>query len=218
MQNNRTSHTSLCALLTAVGFALIGCGGSDASDKEGSAPEGSLSASTVQSFEGIYGLESYTENPASCDAEGPSTLSSKTEQRFVLVGSSLLGTRFLQLASCADDATCANRVAAIRAPSGFISEYSLILSEEVGPDALSGFLASSGFSMGDTCTEREYVEHELTRSGDAVHVESRTIPLADAPMEDGACWAKPTEERAEAEGRPCAALSTFGGTKLGPLP
>jgi hypothetical protein len=195
-------------------FSLVACGGED---EKGSGGSEGVSDAAIASFEGTYQLDAYTENPTACDVEGPSTFASKTDQRFVMVGASVLGTKIIQLASC-DESSCAATVSAIRELGSYSSDYFFTLSEEVGPDELSGFLAWSGFLTDGMCTEREYETQELTRTGDAVHVEWRTIPLADEPPEDGVCWARPAQQREEAQGRPCAALETFDGTKIGPLP
>ncbi len=210
--NNR--NASLVPLVIGTALSLVACG-EDEKGSEGA--DGGVSDAVIASFEGVYALTAYTENPTSCDAEGPSTLASKTDQDFVLVGASVLGQKYLQLASC-EPAACADTVSAIRDAGFFSPEYSLILSEEVGPDALSGFLAMSGFLTDGSCTEREYETHALTRMGDVVHVESRLIPLADEPPEDGVCWARPEQQREEAEGRPCAALETISGKWILPLP
>jgi hypothetical protein len=207
-------NASLVPFVIGMALNLVAC----SDDEKGSeGADGGVSDAAIASFEGVYQLQAFTENATSCDAEGPSTFASKTDLRFVLVGASFLGSKYLELASC-DEASCAETVTDIRQFSGHSAEYSLILSEEIGPDGLSGFLAMSGFLTDGSCTEREYRRHALTRTGDAVHVETQTIPLADEPPEDGVCWARPDEQRDEAEGRPCAALETFDGTKIGPLP
>jgi hypothetical protein len=60
---------------------------------------------------------------------------------------------------------------------------------------------------------------ELTRSGDTVRVETRTIPLADAPSEAKTCdAASPAQLALEAQGRACSALKVISGKKTGPLP
>jgi hypothetical protein len=199
---------------TLLALALVGCGGSD----EGAENGGSgLDEATVQSFEGVYRLDSFTENPSSCDAEGPSTFATIMDRSFVMVGSSFFGDHYLQLASCSDS-DCPMKVDAIRTNGSYFFDYGLILSGVAGPDELTGFLASTGFGMDDLCVEREYVTHVLTRTGDTVRVESRTVALEDAPQEDGFCVVEPAKQQQEAEGRPCTALSVFTGTKTGELP
>jgi hypothetical protein len=52
-----------------------------------------------------------------------------------------------------------------------------------------------------------------------VRVETRAIPLADAPSATTTCTgASPAEIRQEVQGRACAALRVIAGTKTGPLP
>jgi hypothetical protein len=209
------NHVTSLALLVPLALAHVACGDSD--DKSSDGAEGGVSDAAVASFEGLYELDAYTENPSACDTPGPSTFEAKTDRLFVMVGASAFGQKYLQLASC-DEASCASTVAAIRQQGIFSPEYFLILSSEVGPDELGGFSAGTGFEMDGVCTEREYETHELTRTGDAVHIESRSIPLSDAPVEDGFCVVRPAEQREEAAGRPCGALVTFDGAKIGPLP
>lgn len=207
-------HGGSWVALWAVGLVLSGCGGSggDAAGDE------SLSQATIQSFEGTYELTAFTENRAGCESEGASTFDSKQERSFVMVGAEAFGTSYMPLASCADTADCQAMVSAIRAPSGYAPEYSLMLSWQVTPNELGGLLAGSGSMQNGVCTGREYTGVTLTRQGDAIRVESRLIPLADAPPRDGICWAEPAKERAEAEGRPCTELLVISGRKVGPLP
>jgi len=199
-------------------LALSGCGGSDDDGGGGTGDGQPLSQATIQSFEGTYELTAFTENTAGCDSEGASTFDSKLERSFVMVGAEFFGTRYMPLASCADPADCAAVVSAIRTPSGYAPEYTLTLSTEAGPNELGGLLAMSGLLENGVCTGRDYTAHTLTREGDTIRVESRLIPLADAPPEDGICWAEPVKQRAEAEGRPCTELQVISGTKVGPLP
>jgi len=205
------------AVFAWVGLALSGCGGSGKDDDGGGDPP--PSAATIQSFEGVYELTGLTHNAAGCDTEGASILESQKERSFVMVGAEALGNRYLSLSSCADAADCAAVVSAIRNRGPHSAEFMLTLSSEAGQDELGGFSASTGHG-GDNgmCTQRTYETLVLTREGDAIRVESRLTPLADAPIEDGFCVAEPAKQRAEAEGRPCAELQVFSGTKVGPLP
>ena len=172
----------------------------------------------MRSFEGVYELRSFTLNEAGCEAPGSSLFETEDERLFVMVGASAFGMNYLSLASCLDMADCATKVQAIRAPSGYTGHYTLTLSEELGADELGGVLASSGFLEGNTCTDREYTGHALTRDGEGISIESRLTPLNDAPAEDGVCWARPAEQRAEAAELPCAELQVLTGVKIGSLP
>lgn len=213
-RGNMKNHFTSLAVLVPLALAHVACGDSD---DEGSDAESGISDAAIASFEGLYELQSYSENPSACDILGTSTFDTKTDRLFVMVGASALGQKYLQLASC-EEASCASTVAAIRQQGIFSPEYFLILSSEVGPDELAGFSAGTGFEMDGVCTERTYETHELTRLDETVHVESRLTPLADRPVEDGFCVVRPAESREEAAGRPCGALEAFDGTKIGPLP
>jgi hypothetical protein len=202
---------------SCLGLALTGCGGSD-NDGAGAGDGQQLSQGTIQSFEGTYELTAFTQNAAGCDSEGASTLDSKLERSFVMVGAEAFGTRYMALASCAGAADCEAVVSAIRTLGVYAPEYSLTLSTEAGADELGGLLAMSGFLDGGMCTKREYTAHTLTREGATIRVESRLIPLADAPPEEGVCWAEPAKQRAEAEERPCTELRVISGRRLAPLP
>ena len=202
--------------LSCLGLALSGCGGSDNDD--GGGHGSSLSQATIQTYEGSYELTAFTHNAAGCESDGASTLAAKQERSFVMVGAEALGSAYVNLDSCADAAECGAVVSAIRARGSYSAEYALILSTEAGLDELGGFSAMSGGLVSGVCTRRKYVAITLTREGDAVRVESRSIPLADAPPEDGICWAEPAKQRAEAEGRPCSELEVISGRKVGPLP
>jgi len=201
-------------LVVALGLFGAACGESD----DGRESEPALSEETIASFEGLYELESFNESPSGCDGEGASTFDAMTERRFVLVGASFYGQPYLALASCGDVPECGERVSAIREGSSYAPEYHLILSAEVDPDTLTGFMASTGWEMDGVCVEREYADHELVREGDVVRVASRTKLLADAPVEDGYCVVRPARQKDEAAARECSSLTAFTGRRSGPLP
>jgi len=198
-------------------FALWGCGGSDDGGGENAGTAG-LDEATIQSFEGTYRLDSFTENATSCDAEGPSTLATLGETSFVLVGGEFFGEHYLELISCSDTADCQTKVAAVRSDGFFSADYSFTLSERVSADELGGFLAGTGFEMDGVCTEREYESQRLTRMNDKLRLEARTYSLPDRPVEDGFCVVRPAEQKQEAAGKPCSDFSVLTATKTGPLP
>jgi hypothetical protein len=202
--------------LFGISLGLVACG---SSDKDGTGGTGTPpSTATVQSYEGVYQLQTFTRNAAGCDAEGASRFDSEPDKKFLIAGGQVFGQNYLMLASCVDDAACASKLSAIRAMGGFISSYTVTLSQELGPNELGGLSAGTGFLVNGACTEREYTSHSLTRAGDALRIETRVTPLKDIPPEDNVCWAEPAKERAEAAGMPCAELSVFTGVKTGPLP
>ena len=194
-----------------VGAALllgaVACGGGD----------DGLSSELLAGYEGIYQLDSATENPAACDAEGGSVLDTIPQKQFVAVAIKVLTISGLQVISCADDASCADL--AVQAKGGsWSASWSWFFSESLGADQLGGLRASSGFEESGTCTERSYTAVTLTRSGDTLRIEARETNLADAPADDGICWAEPAKQRSEAASRPCSSLSVLAGSKRAPLP
>ena len=95
----------------------------------------------------------------------------------------------------------------------------LLLTEEIDPSLLRDASTYPGQYLDGMCTKRAYYVSELTRSGDTVRVEMRTIPLAEAPSEAKTCdAASPAQLAPEAQGRACSALKVISGKKTGPLP
>jgi hypothetical protein len=196
-----------------LGLALAGeaaCGGGG---------DGGISQASVDTFEGVYLLVSATENPSACDVEGPSVLDTITQQQFVVIGTTVLGTTVLQVISCSDDADCASKATAVRAGSGAGWEWGATLSEQRAPEELGGFLATTGFNENGVCTRREYTDFSWSIYRQTLaRLEARVTALADRPAEDGICWVNGGEQRAEAAGRPCTSLKVFIASQRGPLP
>jgi hypothetical protein len=226
-------------LAILAGMALGGCGdgksaarcapGADAcaatptSDASaGGNPDGEIipipTPATIASYEGTYALESFTVNPSACDTEGPSEASSH-KKTFIIAGGPSARPLFLGLAACGDQTECAEKVAAIRAGNPVSADYGLFLTLEVNPDLLRDDSTYPGYDVDGTCTGRRAYESELARTGEKVRVETRTIPLADAPSENKTCPAStPAEFAHDVDGRPCSALRVISGSRTGPLP
>jgi hypothetical protein len=99
------------------------------------------------------------------------------------------------------------------------ADYGVFLDEEVGANRLGGGAVNPGQVADGMCSGRLWYESELTRSGDTVRVETRTIPLADVPSETQTCTpASPDELAREVQGRACSALRVISGRRTGPLP
>jgi hypothetical protein len=208
MQTLRTAVSSIVTVALAAAC----------SSSNGVTGSTNMTDATVKSYEGVYQLLTFNENLDGCATLGPSTFETKTNLRFVLVGSELVGMLYLTLASCLDDADCASKVGAMRSGGGYSIEYSVTLDEQISFDELRGLSAGSGFLTDGMCTGRDYTEYRLIRQGDILQVESRLTSLHDAAPKNGVCWAEPVQERAEAAGLPCGQLTTFSGSRLGPLP
>jgi len=177
-----------------------------------------VSPATIASLEGTYALDSFTVNPTACDVEGPAETSSH-EMTFVMAGGPAARPSLLGLVACSDDLDCADKVAAVRAGNPVSGDYVLLLTEEISTNLLRDDSIYPGQFVDSMCTGRRWYASELTRSGNTLRVETRTIPLADAPSETKTCTSVlPAQLRQEAQGRTCSTLRVLSGARTGPLP
>jgi hypothetical protein len=189
------------------GLSLACSGGSD--EKGGSG----ISESTAASYEGIYELTVRTENGTGCDSAGADLLAD-SEPNFVMLSTTVLGSRLVELVSCAGLDDCRQTAEALQNLQGVAVDYSYTLSEESDPDSLTGFTAWTGFNENGTCVDRRYEDHLLVRMGDTVRLEITTKALADTPAEDDVCWARPAEDSREAKSAPCTGVAAIEGRRL----
>jgi hypothetical protein len=177
-----------------------------------------VSPATIAIFEGTYALESFTVNPTACDVEGPAETSAHA-MTFVMAGGPDPMPARLALVACADEVECMEQVAESRAGGAISGEYVLLLSDQVSDSVLRSVSSYPGRFADGICTERKWYASELTRSGNTVRAETRTILLDDRPANGDVCSSLgPAALAREAEGRPCSALRVISGTKVGPLP
>jgi hypothetical protein len=198
-------------LALVLGVALIGataCGGED----------GAPAPDRFTGFEGVYQLETATQNPAACDVEGPSVRDTFLEAQFVAVGLKPPIGDGLQLISCRDDGACLSVAAQAKSGGIFDAPWGRLLNESAAAGQLAGLSASGGFHQNGTCVERTYTALTLIGSGDALRLEARTTELDDIPADNGTCPAEPAKQRAEAAALPCSSLDVLTGNKRAPLP
>jgi len=196
--------------------AVLGVGG--CADDSGGGSGDDLELKAARDFEAIYEITTWTENMDGCDAEGDDRLAMANEPYVALVANEVFGLVILEAMSCVDVADCETKAQAYRDEELTASEYRTTMSEQLGPDELSGFTAWSGFGRDGICESREYEEHTLVRDGDALTVTSRVYALEDRPEEDGFCVADPLEMKSEADGAPCTGATDLGGTRVADLP
>ena len=178
-----------------------------------------LSAATAKSYEGTYSLDTLDENSTSCDADGPSILAAEPDRDFVITSVTSGTVNMLALGQCSGLADCLDALDVIRTRDVVEGDYSGYFTQEHDENSLydSGF--GVGTFAGGVCTGRTLYTNTLTRSGDSLRVERRTIPLPDAALDEGTCTSHPSPSwENEAAGRPCTDLRSFTGTKTGPLP
>ena len=135
-----------------------------------------------------------------------------------MVGLDADTTPTLALGQCADVADCSEQLGSIRRANGISGDYSGYFAQQRDADHLHDSFAQAGSYSSGVCTGRTWYTSDLTRSGDSVRVERRTIPLADVMVDDAACTRPSVTWEQEALDRPCTALLAFSGTKTGPLP
>jgi hypothetical protein len=238
IQTNTNYTKRYIAAIILIALPVASCDGSDEStdgdatgDTQGDSQKqipGDIK-SIMQSFEGIYQLQTFTENPSGCDEEGPSTFETKMERRFVLVADDAPTPSFLWLASCIDDVDCATVVESIHAGDpGDVEEndeeagceYEVHFGPVIGPDELQAQSASLGAMENGLCIERYVTESRLLREGDTLRIESRRTKLNDRPPENGICYWEGGLDAliAEAADLPCNTLTAFTGTRLAALP
>jgi hypothetical protein len=188
-------------LLALVGLAVTACtsnGSSAPSEFEDAAAE----------VEGIYKVQAYTRNDASCAPGGESLLGG---ERFAAVFSGeALGRPYLQILSCSSAADCRDRIAAMKSGGGFAVDFSFIVTGVGQNGALTGAGTSTGFGDGEVCREAELSTTLLTLAGESLRLEQAITIAADYPAEDGTC--STTAAQQAAEGATCSAMEVLTAT------
>lgn len=153
----------------------------------------------LTAWQGIYLLDDWTSNEASCDAEGPSILAQRSETALFVKEENIFGVEFVNVVLCTDVADC----------EAMLSEDTIFLGNgyafESGSDG-SGWTGRTVFASGfDECTGSVH-DHEMTSPADGVvRIETRRREAQPFPVdEDGFCATEDAEEAAE--GQPCVSL------------
>jgi len=102
-----------------IGVAAVGCAAAGAACAGCGSGDGGISSEILADFEGVYQLDTATENPTACDAEGPSNLDTIAQKQFVAIRLKMLTVSGLQLISCADDAGCASTATMVKGGGGW---------------------------------------------------------------------------------------------------
>lgn len=203
-------------LLRSFAWSLAIVAGGACSDGGGDDAE-SLTAEVAASYEGIYRIDSWTQNETGCEGEGADQTATAMEEHFVVVAVEYFGQTAVELVSCLDVADCENTAQAIAMQGGYTITFRATLSEPDGEDALWGFSASTGFENEGQCTKRTFEDHALVRDGDTLRLDTVVKALADRPAEDGFCVVQPREAIAEAEDAPCSSARSIAGTAVADL-
>jgi hypothetical protein len=176
----------LALLLVAVSSA--GCGGDELST----------------GFEGVYSIETWTENDGSCDSEGPSVLEQQSQTMFFLRVEEFLFSSYLHAQLCTDLSSCRVRAAdpALVVTGGW--------SFRDGSDA-DGWTSSTFSNEVVGACVGTLESYSLTSPSDGVleiRIE-RTAGVEFPPAPDGC---DPELAEAAAEGQPCTYLEVVTAT------
>lgn len=157
-------------------------------------------------LQGIYAIDTWTDNAAGCDAEGESILDTQSDTALYLKEENFLGAKFLSGVLCADVAACAEMAADDE--TIHLGRYSF----EDGSDA-DGWRAGycSAFCDAGTC-DGDYVENVLTsRAEGEIRLETRSTPVTGV-ADDGDGFCDDAAARAAAEGEACGSLEVIAAT------
>lgn len=175
-----------------IALALAGCGGD-----------------SLTALEGQYAVSTWTLNPDSCDAEGPSVADRRDGFAYIKA-ESFLGSEFVNVHTCTTAEECADK-----ASDGDTIHLNAFTFEQ-GNDA-AGWKHHSAFGfMRDIACESLVTDTTLTApAAGTIRIEQRTLLPATYAPENGEC----TEESADAAGsaQPCGELEVVTLTKTGDL-
>lgn len=169
----------------------IGCGGDDG----------------LTAFDGVYSIDTWTENPDDCNSEGASILANQTDMSFFVKDDEFFGVEFISVVQCPTVADCAAEAA-----SDSIN-LSLISFEE-GSDS-SGWRGTGAFlgndGMGSPCNGEVFVNLMTGPADDVVRIEIEHKEVVDFPAEaDGNCDTDVV--LAQESSFPCTSLEAFEGS------
>jgi len=159
---------------------------------------------------GVYSLDTWTENDASCDAEGPSVLESSGSTHFFVKEVSFFGTTFLNAALCPDLADCQQRAAESDTIELGDSSYGFDSGSDSAGWTGGGTIAGGS---GDSCSG-EVFDYVLTDEGEGmVRIRVETREVSGFPTDsDGFCDTDAAREAAAEQ--PCDRLEVLTGTLL----
>jgi len=157
--------------------------------------------------EGIYQVQSHTENLASCEPGGESLLDPGSDQYLVARKQEIFGTPIMYIWSCASPADCRNKLTRIDAGEFVAIDFSFTLSSVDG-GSLAGLTANTGFYMNGTCTEGGTADISLSVDADGLTlVEARTIADDYSADSDGFCTTDLAQDAAA--GNECSEMETL---------
>ncbi len=136
--------------------------------------------SELTALEGVYQIQSWSENTTDCTSDGDSIIDAKNDDHFYVKAESLFGQEFLNIVHCEGLAACSAQAAEDALNIGF--------GLDSGSD--SAGWSGSGFSLGgsDTCSG-EIRDNRLTETSDGLlRFEIRRTFVDNVPLDsEGFC-------------------------------
>lgn len=161
-------------------------------------------AEDLTALEGVYTIESWTENETGCDAPGPSILETKAEKAIYLKAVNFLGAEFINVVKCPDLETCRNEAADDVIDLGGITF-------EKGSDS-AGWSGLSD-TLDGSCTGDVFENLLLSADDGTLRVEQRGTAVENAPRDsDDFCDRDAAAELAAP--LPCGRLEIFTAVQV----
>jgi len=200
----RRAAKLLCSLVFFTLPFASGCGGDEETEEAG----------LTTKLRGIYTIDTWTDNEAGCDAEGPSVLETMADKKLGIKLTSFFGVGLMIAVPCADSADCAES-----AEAGFFGVFAGAALFGEGSDEAGWFGDGSSHVVNNGVCEGNYFTQKMNVIGDKrVKVETKTFETsfpAAAAMGDSEC---PLESaKKAAEGQPCKTLTVITATYEQPL-
>jgi hypothetical protein len=159
---------------------------------------------SLTDLEGVYTIDTWTQNSTACDVEGPS-VAAINDPNFYIKIENFLGHEFVNVVECADVATCA-------AEAG--DDETLHLGgwafEDGSDDDGWRETTAFAFDMNGTCTGSVRDTVMTSPASNTVRIESRERDTQPFPATGGDCSDEDT--LAAAEGQPCTTFEVTTAT------
>lgn len=182
--------TTILASLAVAALSLMAC-------------DGELSA-----LEGVYEIQSWTENTTDCASDGESIIDTMSDDHFYVKAENLFGQEFLNVVHCEGLAACSAQAAEDTINLGF--------GLDSGSDG-AGW-TGSGYTLGgsESCSG-EIRNNQLTESADgSLRFEIRRTFVEDVPLDsEGFCDSDAAIEMAASQG--CEGLEVSSAIQVSDL-
>jgi hypothetical protein len=147
----------------------------------------------LTALEGVYEIQTWTENTTGCDSDGDSILEERSDDHFYLKAENLFGQEFLNLVLCEGLDTCLTTAAEDTINLGF--------GLDSGSDG-AGW-TGSGYTLGgsDTCSGEVRNNSLVESEAGQLRFEIRRTFVEDVPLDsDGFCDSDAAIAAAESQG------------------